>query len=144
MFSFTLDLGNVTLVWELKLSSEIVVNPIDPTQNIYAAPDAPPLLKLLRNLLIEKGLQLPDCKGGFLPMAREDFVDLLQGCRRSQDSSHADKRAYHVSGSGHSRVHVAPQLLARTSTQAMTYLHGEKKVVQANARPNRQLVGLHE
>ena len=54
-----------------------IKNPCDASRSVYFFPDAPYLLKLLRNHCLDKGYSFPDGSGNNVTLGKEDFEKLL-------------------------------------------------------------------
>jgi len=73
------DMGNHTFMSQFRIldGTNKIKNPSDPSRSVYFFPDAPHLLKLLRNHCLDKGYSFPDGSGNNVTLGKEDFEKLL-------------------------------------------------------------------
>jgi hypothetical protein len=119
------DLGNIGLLNSLGISPEqpFFLNQFGPSQKIFVFPDAPHMLKLCRNHLLDDGYQIDE--GCFLK--KQDFEEILQAdsgelkiCP-NLTLEHLDCR-----GNARQRVRPAAQLISHSTATAFKCLHPEK------------------
>ena len=125
-----LDLGNGTFLKNIGFSKKkafYFANPFDPKRKVYLFPDAPHMLKLLRNHLFDNGFLIPRSDGKKLidgppvELKKEDFEKLIE---KQSDLKVAFKlTSFHIDlqGSERQRVRPAAQLLSHTTATAMMW-----------------------
>jgi hypothetical protein len=132
----TFDLGNPTIIKELALSPTNFSfrNPVDPTREVFVFLDAPHLLKLIRNHLVDEGMEFELNNEKFV-VCQKDFEDILALDSGELKLTKGKLREEHVhcKKSTRQRVRLAAQLLSQTTSRAMTFLFGEPKAKQAKA-----------
>ena len=104
------------------------VNPADPSRKIFVFADVPHLLKLLRNHILDYGIQIDPNN----VINQSDFVEILEA-NQGEFKIHPKLTEFHINctGSQRKRVRPAAQLLSHSSATAMRCLNNEK-TVQAN------------
>ncbi len=115
------DLGNQKVISELGLTEDQpwFLSPLDETRKIYFFPDAPHLLKLLRNHLLDQGLHWDDGT----TLEKKDLILIL-------DKDHGETKIHHKLTPEHlncqqnarQRVRLAAQLLSHTTSKALMTL----------------------
>ena len=74
----TFDLGNSTLTKDLNYQrNHYFVNPYDKSRKVFMFPDAPHLIKLVRNNLFDYGFRVPSEDGNLVPLVKQDFEEVL-------------------------------------------------------------------
>ena len=130
VWAMTSDGGtsNQALLKQLGITTEktYFTNPADPTRNIYVFADIPHLLKLIRNHILDFGIQID---GEDIIINKNDFVDILDR-DRGEFKIHPKLTEFHISCSGSQRQRVRPaaQLLSHTSAVALRSLSSHKNV----------------
>lgn len=119
------DLGNHKLISELQVSEtkSWFDHPCDSKRKVFFFPDAPHLLKLLRNHLLDAGLQWSDG----IQISRKDLEPLL--CKDSKELKLHPKLTpehLHCQQNARQRVRLAAQLLSHTTATALRMLFPEK------------------
>ncbi len=126
------DLGNQTLVKgpELSPTQSSFHNPADETRKVYVFPDAPHLIKLVRDHIIN-GLHF-QLDGEDVTLEKEDFEQILAAgngelriIKGKLPRDHLDCK-----GSTRQQVFLATQLLSQTA-KAITFLFGQSKAKKA-------------
>ena len=129
------DLGNHGFLKEFQILSDgqnRIQNPVDQNRDIFFFADAPHMLKLLRNHLLDKGFTLTS-KGSSVNLTKGDFEQLLllNGNELKLvpklSHSHVD-----VKGIGRQRVRPAAQLLSDSVAKAFTYHFGESYTIRSS------------
>jgi hypothetical protein len=125
VWTIVFDLGNVGLLNELGVNPEkpFFLNPFDPTRPIFVNPDAPHMLKLLRNHLLDQGFQLD----GFT-ITRRDLEGILAFDNSELKICHKlTETHFDVKGSARQNVRTAAQLLSHSTATALKQLFPEKE-----------------
>jgi hypothetical protein len=125
VWTIVFDLGNVGLLNELGVTPEkpFFINPFDPTRKIYVNPDAPHMLKLLRNHLLDQGFILE----GFT-ITRKDLEGILTFDNAELKICHKlTETHFDVKGSARQNVRAAAQLLSHSTATALKMLFPEKE-----------------
>jgi len=109
----------------INLTNTSFPNPADPTRRIFVFPDVPHLLKLLRNHLLDHGLELR----GNVIIGKSDFAEILEA-DSAEFKINPRLTDLHISciGSQRQRVRPAAQLLSHSSATAMRCLSPGKGV----------------
>jgi len=122
----TFDLGNHGLLSSLGVSPEkpFFEHPANSSRKIFVFPDAPHLLKLCRNHLLDDGYRLDE----ETVIKKDDFEQLLKKDNKELKICHKLSLA-HLDCLGNSRQRVRPaaQLLSHTTATAFRCLFPEKK-----------------
>ena len=119
----TFDLGNSTLTKDLNYQrNHYFVNPYDKTRKVFMFPDAPHLIKLVRNNLFDYGFRVPSEEGNLVPLVKQDFEEVLANNRGGSElrTAFSITRAHlDVKGSQRQRVRLAVQTLSNTVSQSI-------------------------
>ena len=118
----TFDLGNQKLTQQLKYQiNHYFINPYDKSRKIFMFPDAPHLIKLVRNHVFDTGFKVPSEDGNLVPLVKQDFEDVLAKNRGSELRTAFNLSRAHldVKGSQRQRVRLAVQALSSTVAQEM-------------------------
>ena len=119
------DLGNRGLLTSLGITPEkpYFQNPSCLTRRVYVFPDAPHLLKLLRNHLLDQGYILQDGT----EINRKDIEQILEHDNKEYKIHHKLQPIhFNCIGSTRQRVRLAAQLISHTSATAIRCLFPEK------------------
>ena len=133
---FTFDLGNQTLKSELGFTdlNYVMPHPTDPSRKLYLFPDAPHMLKLCRNWLLDNGFQIKTESGDYVPLQKSQFDLLLNlDCREKRITYKLQDVHLNLKGQTRQRVSYAAQLLSHTVGKAFTYVFGLKMKPQSDA-----------
>ena len=130
IWAVNFDLGNVGLLGELGVSTEkpFFLNPFDPCRPIFVFPDAPHMLKLLQNHLLDQGVVLEDGT----EVTKEDLEEILLVDKAELKICHKlTQNHLDVRGSARQNVRLAAQVLSHTTATAMSSLfEGREKKAQ--------------
>lgn len=110
IWDIAFDLGNSGLLGELGATEDrpYFPNPFDPERPIFAYPDPPHMLKLLRNHVLDQGVTLEDGT----EVTRRDFETILvNDCSELKVCHKLTQHHLDVKGSARQNVQVAAQLL---------------------------------
>ena len=124
VWAITCDAGptNQGLLNRLEISTAktSLPNPSDPSREIFAFYDVPHLLKLLRNHILDSGIDV-DGKGSIICLA--DFQSILNH-NSAELKIHPKLSDHHINcvGNQQQRVRLAAQLLLHTSAKAIRCL----------------------
>jgi len=126
IWAIAFDLGNSGLLNELGVSTEkpYFPNPFDPERPIFAFPDAPHMMKLLRNHLIDQGLTFANG----VEVTKRDLEDILSKDKSELKICH--KLTQHhldLKGSARQNVRLAAQTLSHTTATALKCFGKEKQ-----------------
>ena len=120
------DLGNRGLLNDLGVTPEkpYFTNPACPARKVYVFPDAPHLLKLLRNHLLDEGYRLKDGT----EILRKDIESILDHDVNEYKIHHKlQPMHFNCTGSTRQRVRLAAQLISHTTAAAIRCLLPLKK-----------------
>ena len=121
------DLGNYFLLTSLGITPEnpFFVHPVDKSRVIYVFPDAPHMLKLCRNHLLDDGIKIDD--QAFI--SKSDMESILQKdcgefkiCPKLKLDSHIE-----CHGNARQKVRPAAELLSHSSATALRCLFSGKE-----------------
>ena len=134
------DMGNKTFIKQFGLSSGkyFFQNPSDETRKVYIIADAPHLMKLARNHLMDKGYMVPDENGKLVYWSRRDYEELLQHSTKNllEDANMLFKLTpehLYCKGSARQRVSLATQVLSHTCANAFMQLGVKDSEAKYNA-----------
>ena len=134
------DMGNKTFIKQFGLSSGkyFFQNPSDETRKVYIIADAPHLMKLARNHLMDKGYLVPDEDGKLVYWSRRDYEELLQHSTKNllEDANMLFKLTpehLYCKGSARQRVSLATQVLSHTCANAFMQLGVKDSEAKYNA-----------
>ena len=101
-------------------------NPADVSREIFAFFDIPHLLKLIRNHILDSGIDI-DGKGSII--SGKEFQDILNH-NQNEFKIHSKLSEHHINcvGSQRQRVRLAAQLLSHTSATAIRCLNFDKSI----------------
>jgi hypothetical protein len=119
------DLGNHTVLSQLGLTKDQpwFQHPTNSTRKIFFFPDAPHLLKLLRNHLIDQGLQWSDGT----KLEKKDFENLLEkDGNEKKILPRLTQEHIYCKNNARQRVRMAAQLLSHSTATAMKTLFPSK------------------
>jgi hypothetical protein len=119
------DLGNHTFLSQLGLTKDQswFQHPTDETRKIYFFPDAPHLLKLLRNHLIDQGLQWSNGT----TLEKKDLENLLaKDANEKKILPRLTPEHLYCKNNARQRVRMAAQLLSHSTATAMKTLYPSK------------------
>ena len=128
------DMGNHTFMSQFRIldGTNKIKNPSDPSRSVYFFPDAPHLLKLLRNHCLDKGYSFPDGSGNNVTLGKEDFEKLLmQDGKELKICPKLTADHIYVKGSGRQRVRTAAQLFSETVGKAFIFHFGDLFAAQS-------------
>ena len=118
------DMGNHTFISQFKILQNVnfIPNPADPARSIFFFPDAPHLLKLIRNHCLDKGFTLPAGEGNTVSLGRDDFDKLIhQDGKEVKICPKLTADHINVTGSARQRVNTAAHLFSETTSKAFLY-----------------------
>ena len=126
VWTIACDLGNQGLIKSLGVSSEkpFFENPFEASRKVFVFPDAPHLLKLLRNHLLDQGYVLSDGT----EINRKDIEHILSEDVNELKIHHKLQPVhFNCTYSTRQRVRLAAQLISHTTATAIRCLHQNKK-----------------
>jgi hypothetical protein len=126
VFNIVCDLGNQGLLKSLGVtpSKPFFDNPFCPSRRIFVFPDAPHLLKLLRNHLLDKGYILSDGT----EIQKDDIQQILaKDCQELKIHHKLLPIHFNCVSTTRQRVCLAAQLISHTTATAIQCLSPEKK-----------------
>jgi len=101
-------------------------NPADPTRRIFVFADVPHLLKLIRNHILDYGIQI-QVAGSVI--SQTDFWRILElDCGEFKINPKLTESHISCSGSQRQRVRLAAQLLSHSSATAIHCLNNDKTI----------------
>ncbi len=137
IIAIVFNMGNTKLMSDLELSpgKTSFCHPTNPSRDVFCFPDAPHLLKLFRNHLLDDGYEFLNANGCYASLSKSDLEALLNQdagelriAFKITSQAHLDCR-----GSARQRVRTAAQLLSGTVSKALQYIFGESMATQAEA-----------
>jgi hypothetical protein len=126
IWAIVFDLGNSGLLNELGVTTEkpYFPNPYDPERPIFAFPDAPHMLKLLRNHLLDQGFTI----GEGVEVTKKDLEEILLKDNSELKICHKITQQHlDVKGSARQQVRWAAQVLSHTTATALKCFGKEKQ-----------------